>query len=227
MKVTKVGSRGYILTFDALLNTEFNCTTNVYLIDGEKSIFLCDTFLGPESMMLVKKFMDKYLISKPIIVFNSHSDWDHIWGNNFFKECPIIAHEKCRDNMLKVASYELEKYKNYAEGKVEIWLPNITFSDKMIFNDEGVIFMYSPGHTRDSASCIDIRDNILFAGDNVESPNPYLNDTNFEEYESTLNKYLNLGVKHIVPGHGEIADYDLVKRNLEYIKLIKKKHKKL
>ncbi|WMJ82147.1 MBL fold metallo-hydrolase [Clostridium sp. MB40-C1] len=218
MKVNRIGSRGFIFTFDELLNTEFNCTTNVYLIDGKSHIFICDTFLGPKSMLLIKKFIDKYLVKKDIVIFNSHSDWDHIWGNCFFKEELIVAHEKCRENIEKNANTELNKYKDYCQGKVSICTPNFTFTDRIYFYEEGIEFIYSPGHTNDSASCIDKVDNILFVGDNVESPSPYLNNNNFNEYKKTLTDYISIGAEVIVPGHGEVTDYDLVRRNLEYIK---------
>ncbi|MCY6959415.1 MBL fold metallo-hydrolase [Clostridium brassicae] len=221
MKVDRIGSRGFVFTFDELLNTEFNCTTNIYVIDGKSHIFICDTFLGPKSMLLIKKFIDKYLKKKEIIIFNSHSDWDHIWGNCFFKEQLIIAHENTIKNIEKNAQVELNKYRNYCQGKVSICLPNIIFTDKIHFYEEGIEFIYSPGHTNDSASCIDRVDNILFAGDNVESPNPYLNSNNFDEYERTLTNYIFMEVKRIIPGHGEITDYDLVIKNLNYIKKLK------
>ncbi|MCY6484054.1 MBL fold metallo-hydrolase [Clostridium aestuarii] len=218
MKINKVGSRGYMFTFYELKNTEFDCTTNVYLINGNNYIFICDTFLGPECMYKVEQFIKKYLKEKPIIVFNSHSDWDHIWGNCYFKDNIIIAHENCRKDIIRFGEYEFCKYREFKQGKVEIYPPNLVFKDRITFVDEGIEFFFSPGHTNNSASCIDVFDNIIFVGDNVESPKPYLNYNNLKQYENTLNEYLNIKPDTIIPGHGSIANTNLIKSNLEYIK---------
>ncbi|MCY6356787.1 MBL fold metallo-hydrolase [Clostridium sp. ZS2-4] len=218
MKVEKLGSRGYVFTFFELVNSEFNCTTNVYLIDGKNYFFLCDTFLGPKSMVEIEKFIHRYLKEKTIIVFNSHSDWDHIWGNCFFENSMIISHARCRNDIEKNALDELNKYKQYSQGNVNICLPNVTFKDKINFIEDEIEFFYSPGHTNNSASCLDMKDNVLFAGDNVESPYPYLTCNNFKVYEETLNNYLKIKADYIIPGHGEITNYKLVRENLRHIK---------
>ncbi|MCY6372306.1 MBL fold metallo-hydrolase [Clostridium ganghwense] len=218
MKIKRVGSRGYMFTFFELVDTEFDCSTNVYLIDGKDYLFLCDTYLGPKSMLEIKKFINKHLDEKPIIVFNSHSDWDHIWGNCFFKNSIIISHEICREDIEKNALYELNKYKEHCQGEVKIYIPNLTFKERLDFIDEDIEFFYSPGHTNNSASCFDRKDNVLFVGDNIENPQPYLTCNNFDIYEKTLNKYIEIQADYIIPGHGDVANYDLVRKNLKYIK---------
>ncbi|KEH97733.1 MBL fold metallo-hydrolase [Clostridium massiliodielmoense] len=220
MKINKISSRGYVFTFSELENTEFNCTTNVYLIDGYKHFFICDTFLGPKYMKKIIKFIEENLESKPIIVFNSHSDWDHIWGNCYFKNNFIISHVRCRENIKKNGQIELKKYSKFHDEDVKIVLPNITFKKGLNFNEDMVEFFYSPGHTECSASCFDEKDNVLFVGDNVESPKPYLTCNNKKDYEETLKKYIKINAEIIIPGHGFITDNDLIVKNLEYIKSV-------
>ncbi|WP_275451800.1 MBL fold metallo-hydrolase [Clostridium novyi] len=81
-------------------------------------------------------------------------------------------------------------------------------------------FFYSPGHTECSASCFDEQDNVLFVGDNVERPNPYLTCNNKENYEETLKGYLKMNAEVIIPGHGFIEDNELIIKNLDYIKSV-------
>ena len=45
MKVTEVGKRGVVFTFDDLSTEEMDAPTNVYVIIGEKYIFICDNFI--------------------------------------------------------------------------------------------------------------------------------------------------------------------------------------
>lgn len=220
MQISKVSSRGYVFTFFELKNTEFNCTTNVYVINANKHIFICDTFLGPKYMKKIIKFIDRNLEPKPIVVFNSHCDWDHIWGNCYFKNNLIISHIKCRENIKKFGHLELKKYNKLHDDHVKVVLPNITFEKTLKFNEDMVEFFYSPGHTECSASCFDKKDNVLFVGDNVESPNPYVTSNNKKNYEETLKNYLKMNAKIIIPGHGFIEDNNLIIKNLNYIKSI-------
>lgn len=214
MQINKVGSRGYVFTFDRLKNTEFNCTTNIYLIDGKKHIFICDTFLGPKYMKKIKIFINENLKNKPIIVFNSHSDWDHIWGNCFYKNNTIISHIKCRENIEKHGLREFYKFKELHEDDVNVVLPNVTFKEILEFQEDQVEFFYSPGHTECSASCIDKKDNIMFVGDNVENPKPCISWNKIGIYKKTLENYLKINASIIIPGHGDITDNNLVYKNL-------------
>ncbi|MCK4259594.1 MAG: MBL fold metallo-hydrolase [Halanaerobiales bacterium] len=217
MQIKKVGKRGTLFTFYDLLESEFECTTNVYLINGNKYIFICDTFLGPESMREVNNYIDSNIGEKPIIIFNSHSDWDHIWGNCFFSSSIIISHQLCREMVEEEGERYLKKYEQFYRGKVKIVLPNVTFQDKISFPEEGIEFYYSPGHTIDSCTCYDMVDQILYVGDNVEDPIPYLSSNLMDEYQSSMVEYINKDVKLIIPGHGDVTTKELVKRNINYI----------
>jgi glyoxylase-like metal-dependent hydrolase (beta-lactamase superfamily II) len=220
MEVKKIGRRRYLFTFDDLL--EMGCPTNVYVIIGNSYIFICDTYLGPDYMVEVKEYIykDKGVRQLPIIVFNSHSDWDHIWGNSAFSSSIIIAHQKCRENIDLEWEKGYQKHHKYAKGLVQKVLPNLTFTGELTFPEEGIKFFYTPGHTRDSASCLDIQEKILFVGDNVEAPHPYFQTADRGLYLSTLNSYLEMDLDWIIPGHGEPCGKDLVIENIEYIKTI-------
>ncbi|MFW9990479.1 MAG: MBL fold metallo-hydrolase [Candidatus Odinarchaeota archaeon] len=217
MKIRNIGSRGTLFTFYDLSEEDYESPTNIYLINGNNHLFLCDTFLGPESMVEVKEYMDSHFTAKPIIVFNSHSDWDHHWGNCAFPNSIIIAHRICRDKILEKGEKSLMSLKRYHRGKITITPPNLVFEERISFPDEEVEFFYSPGHTKDSASCIDNRDGVLFAGDNIEQPIPYITDRDLSYYLKTLQDYLNLKIKSIIPGHGNVSDINLLKVNISYL----------
>ena len=76
MLIQKIGERGVIFTYEDDIT--------IYLIIGDHQYILCDTHLGPLSMNVIKEYITKRLPDKEIVVFNSHSDWDHIWGNCAF-----------------------------------------------------------------------------------------------------------------------------------------------
>ncbi|RLD53853.1 MAG: Zn-dependent hydrolase [Bacteroidetes bacterium] len=217
MIIEKIGTRGILFTFELIMDN-FIGTVNVYLINTEHYIFICDTFTGPNAMNQIISYIKLYFEQKPIIIFNSHSDFDHFWGNCAFKDSIIISSNLCRKNILQPEQIKfLKENKNLQSGDVSILPPNLTFQQKLLFPSEDIYFFCSPGHTKDSASCYDKLDEVLFAGDNVEEPIPYLNYPNLEDYISSLNYYLKLSAKIIIPGHGQITNDLLIKKNLEYI----------
>jgi glyoxylase-like metal-dependent hydrolase (beta-lactamase superfamily II) len=214
VKITKVGSRGYLAAFD------LPYLTNVYVINGSKHLFLCDTFLGPNPMKDLLASLKKLRIdNKPVVVFNSHHHYDHVWGNMQFGSSMIMAHADCRNKMEQTGKKDLAEFSEHAQGQVSLVLPNVVFTDRVDFPDEQVEFFHSPGHTSDSCSCLDRVDKVLFVGDNVESSIPYLNEPDVDSYESTLEFYLNSEWKSLVAGHDPlISERSLLLSNLKYVK---------
>jgi cyclase len=217
MKVERIGSRGYLFTFDDLLK-EHGCDTRVYVINGERHFFICDTYLGTDIVKTVMGYMNENCGDKKVIVFNSHSDWDHIWGNCFFKDEIILSHESCVKRIDEFGTGQLEEFKAYHRGKVEVVKPNLTFESEIYFPEEGIRFFYSPGHTVDSSSCLDEVDKALYAGDNLEYPNPYIQWDNLREYQRTLERYLSFDIDIFISCHSGIFNREMVRKNLEYIK---------
>lgn len=51
--------------------------------------------LGPRPMEPVKRHIQTHRLQMEIVVFNSHVDWDHVWGNCDFPGHLIIGYELC------------------------------------------------------------------------------------------------------------------------------------
>lgn len=219
MQIETVGSRGIVFTLMDLSSENFDCPTNVYVINGKDHFFICDTFLGPDSMKLVVNYLEEKFDEKPKILFNSHAHWDHHWGNCAFPNSLIISHEKTREIMQKKGEEELDKYQKFKKGEVELRFPTLLFQQTLSFPEEEIMFFYSPGHTIDSSSCFDFKDKILFAADNLEEPIPYLSEVDLYPYLSTYKTYQKLPVEKYIPGHGPICNDDcLFQQNFEYLK---------
>lgn len=213
MKVTKVGTRGFVFSFDDPY------LLNIYVINGDEHIFICDTGLGSDTIDDILSYLDGNEVhSKPYVIFNSHADYDHIWGNHMFKDSKIIAHELSPEIFKKEGEEVLESHSSHKRGEVILTPPNHLFKEKIVFEDEEIEFYHSPGHTLESSSCYDKRDQILFVGDNIETPYPYVNFPNLEDYRKTLAEYLTRETKIIISGHDEVMyDTKLIKSNLEYL----------
>jgi glyoxylase-like metal-dependent hydrolase (beta-lactamase superfamily II) len=220
VKTTCVGSRCIVFSFDDLADAS---PTNVLVILGSRHVFVCDTFLGPDPMAQIAGEIRAKHSNNPWIVFNSHADWDHHWGNCFFKGATIVSQEVTRGIIEASGQQELATFKEYIRGKVEIVAPNEVFLGRLRFPNEGIEFVHTPGHTMDSSSCIDLVDKVLYAGDNLEVPIPYLTTPDLDSYIETLKDYLGLDIEHVVPGHGTVvASKDLITENLAYLEALTK-----
>jgi glyoxylase-like metal-dependent hydrolase (beta-lactamase superfamily II) len=211
MNATPVGSRGTLFTFEDLGGT------NVYIIEGARYRFICDTFLGPDPMEEIKQYTEDRSGPKPYIVFNSHADWDHIWGNCAFRHEMILAHRTVIARMGEEAARDLARFGVHKKGPVELVPPTVLFDSEVLFLEEGVRFFHTPGHTEDSSSCLDLVDGVLFVGDNLEEPVPYVSFGDVQRYIETLRSYAALAPVTFVPGHGSPAGDGLLQRNLDYL----------
>jgi len=209
MMETKLSTRTRILTFDDDIS--------VFLIFADRHTFLCDTHLGPDSMQQVQELLAGEAASRDLVVFNSHSDWDHIWGNCAFPEVMIIGHTTCRERMKERGEFDISRLHTLTRGDVRIILPNLTFESHLCFEDDDVCFIHAPGHTIDSSLCFDRRDGVLYVGDLVEDPVPYLDYERLDTYLETLEMLLTFPANVLVSAHSGIVTRDLIRKNIRYI----------
>ena len=217
--IEKVSSRGYLFTYKPTALSNTNYFTSVYAINAKEKVYLCDTLLGPNILSPILDFIEYELgkQKKDIIVFNSHSHYDHVWGNCLLKDSIIISHRLTYENLDKYGNFQLKMRKNEMLGDVEIVMPNILFDTKVEFVNDSVEFFYSPGHTNACASCYDKVDNVLFVGDNIELPIPVIDTLNLDEYVSTLRKYKNMKCGKYVSSHSNVLGEKDLKSNIEYL----------
>ncbi|MHA1683294.1 MAG: MBL fold metallo-hydrolase [Promethearchaeota archaeon] len=222
MEIRNIAGKCHVVTFYQWENI----ATNIMVVEGEDAIYICDTFLGPACMEQLQRELLDALPPKQIKIFNSHADWDHHWGNCFFEGKEIIGHELTRSIIIERGQSDLESQIHYKQGNVSILPPNRTFKNKLEFERDGITFFHSPGHTPDSSSCLARTSgrlySVLFTGDNVESPIPYINSSHLDEYMTTLERYLDLDVSYVVPGHGiPVAGNELIVENINYLEKLK------
>jgi len=200
--------------------------TNVYAIVGSRHVFVVDTFLGPEPMEEVKtRLVNEGIAKKPIVVFNTHADYDHFWGNQSFEGSLIVSHDSALRRIRTQGEEGLKEYREHMIGRVKLTPPSLVFRKKLTFVEDGVEFFYTPGHTGDSASCFDSVDGVLLPGDNLETPYPYINLLNLKEYTQSLDEYTRLDAKVIIPGHDPPQrDKTLLEENLAYIRGVASGH---
>lgn len=221
----ELSEKWVVLTFDGS-NSPFEQSTSVCWICGRKRLYLLDTHTGPLSMVPVVKFAQERFReqwdSETPVIFNSHSDWDHVWGNCAFPSSSIIGHSKCREFMADDDrwNHSLKLFSDAKNGDVIRRLPQITFQNNIDFPEDGLRFFHSPGHSADSSSVFDDHTGVLFVADNLELPLPYLQSHNLEPYLSTLDNYLKMSPRIIVSSHSGLVDVELIHSTKKYIELL-------
>ena len=215
LKKEKIASRGTLFTLEG---DDF--ITSVYVIRGEKFNFLIDTLTGPETIAEVKDFIKKELPDRPLFIIYTHSHYDHTWGTCLFDNRIVVAHEKCYE-LLDINERERLKEKpEFADGEVEIILPDILFEESLNFPGEDLKLFYSPGHTVDSLSIYDEKEKVLFVGDNIELPLPMLQWKNLEGFKETLEGYLEMDFDILLSSHSRNIDRKSIEDHLDYIKAV-------
>ena len=169
--------------------------TNIGLIDCNGKSVLIDTCWDLHFTRQMLEGMQPVIEKSPIdTVINTHSDGDHCWGNQLFKNRNIVATQACHEQMhhMKPASLTalqhtckalkhvpfggMNAFSNYMSDMlapyhfkgIHITDPDITFSAEHTLNVNGkdiVLYEVGPGHTSGDAIVYVPDEKVAFAGD--------------------------------------------------------------
>jgi len=177
---------------------------NLGLVLGLKHNFIIDTGLGSGSVAPILERIGND--GKPIIVINTHSHWDHVWGNWVFEDSLIISHTRCRELEDKSWDEVIRENAQYIDGKANKCLPNMIFDECLYLPEDGIRVFYTPGHSIDCISVYDEVDKVLYAGDNIGDTEdgivPWI-DTDQETFQSLIETYKEYDFEFCISGHNK------------------------
>ncbi|MCL2592911.1 MAG: MBL fold metallo-hydrolase [Defluviitaleaceae bacterium] len=212
MKITKVTARNIMFTEPMVWNGQ-SINLNLGLILGNKRNYIIDTGLGSGSIEPILKYIANDY--KPIVVINTHHDFDHIWGNWVFKNSLIIAHKICADLQKNDWDNGIRRHSELANGEVRKCMPNIVFEKSMYFPDDGIEIFHSPGHTAGCISIYDTIDKVLHVGDNIgdsdEELVPHI-DTDITIFKRLIEVYKQYNFNFCLSGHHEPQKKEVLTR---------------
>ncbi len=194
--------------------------TNAGIIVGDNGVMVIDSLRVPSfARDLIQDV--RSITSKPIqYVIDTHSHWDHTWGNEVFPEATIIGHENCYEEMVDVEWNQQWRDKIVASdepwaeeaGLVKITPPKLTFetSMRLFFGGREIILKYlGKAHTSGDIFIHLPGDKIVFTGDVAQDGGvPYLGDSYPEEWLETDNRMVELPVDRFVSGHGPVGNHE-------------------
>jgi len=193
--------------------------TNAGIIIGDDSVLVIDSLRVPSfARDLIQDV--KTITEKPIgFVIDTHSHWDHSWGNEEFPEATIIGHKNCYAEMIDIEWNEEWRKKVVSsndpwskEGNlVNITPPNMTFETSMqlYFGGRELDLKYfGRAHTSGDIYIHLPKEKIVFTGDVAQDGGvPYLGDCYPADWPETDNQLASLPIERFMSGHGPIGDH--------------------
>lgn len=198
-------------------------------VRSEKFDVLVDTLGTPEECAQALDLLRGERNGRPLIVVNSHMDWDHFWGNSAIAgRAPIVAHaaalERLRDpaagRVLRDKAGKDERFRN-----VELVAPTLTFSGSTVLHggDLTLELIHTPGHTPDHVAIWISELRVCLAVDSVERPIPKVwsdDPRDLRSICSSLGRIRDLDARLVIPAHGQTSSPSLVDENLAYFRAL-------
>ena len=166
--------------------------------------------------------------SQPVrTLINTHHHGDHTYGNCLFAGATIVAHERCRDEVLAAGPpANTGIFTDVQWGDLHVAAPFLTYeSGVTLWSGElrcEVRYVGTPAHTtNDSIVWIPGR-SVLFAGDLLfHGGTPFLLQGSVAGSIEVLERVVRpLGAVTIVPGHGPVCGPEVIEDVLGYLRFI-------
>lgn len=198
-------------------------------VRAERFDVLVDTLSTPEdcrrALELVAAHFGDESSPRPMMVVNSHMDWDHFWGNSVVAgRHPIIAHDEAMQRLAD-PSAAATLAESIAEDRrfrsASIVPPNIIFAGSMSLRGGDLSFelIHTPGHTPDHIALWIPEIRTCLAVDAVEWPIPEVwseSADDLQKLRASLRRIQDLDAKFVITAHGRSCSPELVAENIAY-----------
>ncbi len=186
------------------------CDNGVLIIDAKMDQKSVDEVIEEIRKMTDKPI--KYLV-------NTHSDGDHVQGNQYFpKTVTIVAHENCREDFFRPDRRGNPSQWNQPE--LSPFVPELTFTDKMdiyMGTKKVELWYFGVGHTTGDIVVFFPDEKTAFLGDQIFLTRPQLihshKNGNSFQHVKTLTKMLEtIDAEKFCSGHDEMTDRSGIQR---------------
>lgn len=171
-----------------------------FLLTGKNRALLIDTGVNmPNAREIAESITDL-----PVELLNTHSDGDHVSGNDSFDKAYLGAMERS----------------NYENHNKKAQMIDVKEGDIIDLGERELEIIELPGHTAGSIGIYDKNSGVLFSGDVVSDSTIYMFSPrrNLSDYIESLKKLENNAhlYKKIYPSHGTLPVYpDLIGKLIE------------
>jgi glyoxylase-like metal-dependent hydrolase (beta-lactamase superfamily II) len=159
---------------------------DVFVIVAERYVVLVDTLINPQTAADLLRIAQPHLAGRQLLVVNTHSHWDHAWGNQLFvgagarHPAPIIATCRCAELLRSPQAQQKLAQKRADEpqrfGDVELVAPTVLFEERLVIDggDLTLELFATPGHASDHIAIYIPQIRTLLPGDAAELPFPFV-----------------------------------------------------
>ena len=189
-------------------------STNSGFVVTEEGVVVIDT-QGPAELAMLLREKIKETTDKPVThVINTHYHGDHTFGNQYFAEAVIIAHENTRRALIdKDEAHRAMFARFFGEDSLKgfsLTLPAVTFNDRMTLRLGGrtieLVHPWPIAHTDGDIFVWLPAERIVFAGDLLYNGRlPLLNDGGTAGALKALDLIILTDASVLVPGHGPVS----------------------
>ncbi len=201
---------------------------------GDNGVLVIDAKMDEKSVDQVIEGV-RQITDKPIkYLVNTHSDGDHVMGNQYFPENVIfIAHENCRKEFFHPRRDGTPSEWNKPE--LSPFVPSLVFRDKMDVYPgpkKVELWYFGVGHTTGDIVIYFPEEKTAFVGDQIFLTRPQLIHSykggNSFEHVKTLTKMLQtIDAEKFCSGHSEMTDRQVIRNQIDQMKKRQEKVKAL
>ncbi len=198
---------------------------------GDNEVLVIDAKMDENSVDAVIAEIAK-ITDKPIkYLVNTHSDGDHVWGNQYFPQTvTFVAHENCRKEFFHKQRNGNES--NWNKPELAAYVPSITFRDRMniyIGAKKVELWYFGVGHTTGDIVVYFPEEKTAFIGDQIFLTRPqlihsYKGGNSFGHVKALTRMLETLDAEKFCSGHSEIANRETIK---EHINQMQKRQEKI
>ena len=182
---------------------------NAGLVLTTEGCILIDTLPFPSETRQIIRFAERMCPQGIKYVINTISHADHVYGSYLFPDAELVAHEKCREMLIRYGRKALEEAKEHTPElrEVEIRLPKLVFSEGALIRLGGktLHLIHAPGPSPDICVVHVREEKVLFASDLI-LPVPMIASpfADLEQYKLSLQRLHEFNLESIVQGHGDV-----------------------
>lgn len=199
------------ITDNVYIENETSVCNSSVVVTGD-GVVIIDTPMAPASARKMAAEVEKF---GPVrYVINSEPHTDHIAGNCYLGGI-TVAHDGTRGR-IQAAKVEdvagmlqmMSPDNLPLDSEFRFRPPEITFSENLTLylGNHTFHLIYMPGHTPYSLAVHVPEERIVFTSDNVNLGTPVFRDSLPDKWLESLNKYQELDVDKVVPGHGAVCN---------------------
>lgn len=197
---------------------------------GDDGVLVIDAKMDEASVREVIDGVRK-LTDKPIThLVNTHSDGDHIWGNQFFpKGITIVAHENCRKEFFHKKRDGSPS--DWSDPALAPYLPVVTYKDHMnlyLGSKRVELWHFGIGHTKGDTVLYFPEEKTAFVADQIFVGRPqlihaYKGGNSFGHVDNLTRMLETLDAEQFCSGHAEPVGREEIEKHIAQMKTYQEK----